>query len=261
MFGYLGLGFPDVDQFPLFFPVLHHRSIVTHSILIPLAFLLHRHQALRFGASGFVLGVSIHLAADVLSPPTGFGAVWLPWPIKIDFGYLSPVWLAGNAIVGLVWAKTLFLRLEKRSPLTFFWVLAWILAPSYAIFHEDSLLPLGSFAIVFGLSWLIAGRLSRQEWFDRLPKAAEISDHEVPLEVQPAASASQAETVQPEGAAPENVANATPWIVVTSLAIIVFLIVGMSVGGAAPGVAGLLSVGVLVLARRLWRNRYRDGGM
>jgi hypothetical protein len=262
MFGYLGLSFPDVDL--AFLGLLNHRSILTHSILLPVAFLTMRNDALRFGASGFVLGVSVHLAADVLADFQGFGLIWLPWPIKMSIGpILSPVWLAANAIVGLVWAKTLFLRLDERSPLTIYWMLAWILAPSYSIFHEDSLLPLGSFAIIFGVSWLIAVRLVLQPWFKSLPQVQPSPPTDAVPETQMATGSDQAAPVllPDDGSKPEKHPNATPWVVGTSLAIIVILLVGMTVGGPASGVAGLLSVGVAVLARRMWRNKYRGGGM
>lgn len=168
MFGYLGLGFPDVDLLAL--PLLHHRSIITHSILLPAIFLVFRNAALRFGACGFVLGVSVHLAADVLSSPTGFGMVWLPWPIKFPLGPLSLIWLAANAIVGLVWAKTILFKLDKRAPIFVYTLLAVVLGPSYALLHEQSLIAFLSFICVFGLSFAVANRVARQSWFGRLPQ-------------------------------------------------------------------------------------------
>jgi hypothetical protein len=100
MFGYLGLGFPDIDLVAQQF--LHHRSIVTHSILLPLVFILSRKNAVRFGACGFLLGVSVHLSADVLSRPVGYAQIWMPWPLTFSLGVFSPFWLAANALVGLV---------------------------------------------------------------------------------------------------------------------------------------------------------------
>lgn len=168
MCGYLGLGFPDVDLALL--PILHHRSIITHSILIPAIFLTIRNSAIRFGAGGFILGISIHLSADVLSSPIGFGMIWLPWPIKFPLGPLSPLWLAANALVGLIWAKALLFKPEQRAPIAIYLLMALVLGPSYAIFHENSLIPLVSFALVFGLSFVVTNWIGQQSWFRRLPQ-------------------------------------------------------------------------------------------
>ncbi len=150
MFGFLGLGFPDIDL--LLLPLLHHRSIITHSILVPAIFLLFARITKSLGACGFVLGGSAHLAADVIAPPVGFGMVWLPWPIKVPLGPVAPLWIACNAVVGLVWVKTLLWKLELRVPLVAFYLLAVVLGISYSIFHENALLPLLSFTVIFVLS-------------------------------------------------------------------------------------------------------------
>lgn len=169
MFGYLGLGFPDIDL--VFLSVLNHRSIVTHSILIPALFLAVRNSAVRHGACGFILGLSIHLSADVLSSPVGFGMVWLPWPIKAPLGPFSPLWLGANAIVGLVWAKMILLTLESWRPLRTYVAIAFVLGPSYAILHEKSFVPLLSFFCVFGVSFPVAKWLVTQAWFQKLPRS------------------------------------------------------------------------------------------
>ena len=169
LFAYIGLGFPDIDQ--LFLPILHHRSIITHSIAIPVAFLLWRNKAVSFAVFGFILGVSIHISADVLSNPVGFGMVWLPWPIKIPLGPLSPLWLAANAVVGLVWAKTSLLQLGGRKSIILYATLATVLAFTYALFHENGLVPLLSFAIIFAISSFATKWVIRQAWYGRLPDA------------------------------------------------------------------------------------------
>ncbi len=95
---YVFLPVPDLDI--LLVPVLHHRSIITHSILPALLFLaVERHH----GAApvlGAMVGLAVHLSTDALSPPIGFGAVWLPEPVQVSLGPLSPIWLAGNAVIG-----------------------------------------------------------------------------------------------------------------------------------------------------------------
>lgn len=170
MFGYLGLGFPDTDLILL--PILHHRSIVTHSIIIPALVLLRRNQAVRFGAAGFILGESVHLAADVLSFPRGFAMVWLPWPIKFPLGFFSPLWLAANALVGLVLSKLFVLKQNSNKPLAMYVGMAIFLGFSCAVIHERSLVPFASFLCIFVLSFMIAGWIRDQQWFDWLAQPA-----------------------------------------------------------------------------------------
>ena len=98
----LFLHVPDLDLWAM--PLLHHRSILTHSIL-PAVLLLAFGG--RFGAAamaGALLGLGVHLACDGLSRMAGFGQVWLPAPFKMPLGGFSRVWLFGNALVGFVWA-------------------------------------------------------------------------------------------------------------------------------------------------------------
>jgi hypothetical protein len=161
--GFIGLGLPDIDLAVL--PILHHRSIVTHSVLVPILALSIANMPARFGACGFVLGISIHLSADILSPARGFGMVWLPWPIKYPLGPFSPLWLAANAFVGLVWVKVLLARLDSRAPHLAFVAGALILAPLYALVHENKILPLVVFSAIFAASHFAAARVSQMPWF------------------------------------------------------------------------------------------------
>lgn len=92
----LFLPVPDVDQLAL--RVLRHRSILTHSLLVPL---LVGWLAAPLGpaaAAGAALGVAVHLAADLLSKSKGYGRVWFPWPLKGGLGGWSALWLMGNAL-------------------------------------------------------------------------------------------------------------------------------------------------------------------
>lgn len=82
---------PDFGQAML--PILHHRSIVTHGMLIPLVPLLWRRHVLGDAMPRLVAGIAIHLEVDLTSPATRFGSIWLPWPVKLPLGPLSPFWL------------------------------------------------------------------------------------------------------------------------------------------------------------------------
>lgn len=87
---------PDVDL--LLLRLLHHRSILTHSVLPPLLVLWGLPELGPAAASGAFLGVAIHLAADLLSPARGFGRIWLPEPLQISLGGWSPLWILLNAL-------------------------------------------------------------------------------------------------------------------------------------------------------------------
>lgn len=153
---FIGLWLPDIDLVLL--PLLHHRSIITHSILIP--WLLVRYARDRVPLeviAGIYCGVAIHLAADVLSPAVGFGMVWLPWPIKVSIGPLSPLWVAGMAFLSLRFALSLCgIAVGKLI------VIAVMFALTYSALHERAIVSLIVFGVVLGgVMW---GR--RQMWAD-----------------------------------------------------------------------------------------------
>lgn len=87
---------PDVDL--LMLRLLHHRSILTHSVLLPLLVLWLGRSLGPAAAAGAFLGVAIHLAADLLSPARGFGRVWLPEPFQVSIGRWTHLWLGANAV-------------------------------------------------------------------------------------------------------------------------------------------------------------------
>lgn len=107
-FACLFLATPDVDL--LLLSLLHHRSILTHSVLpAAIPFLLRRRIGL-VPTAGALIGLHVHLICDALSPAVGFGQVWLPAPFKAPLGGLSPVWLAGNAALCLFLALAICRR-------------------------------------------------------------------------------------------------------------------------------------------------------
>jgi hypothetical protein len=129
-----GLFFPDIDQ--LLLPVLGHRSIVTHSVLLPLLALalapavLARLPAWRFGPDAraaaersaawfmgwFLLGLAIHLMADVVPLGCrGYALAKLPGfplvsrPSSLPCG-ASLLWYGANAVVALALCEWLLRR-------------------------------------------------------------------------------------------------------------------------------------------------------
>ncbi|MWD29664.1 hypothetical protein E0K89_019465 [Aquicoccus sp. SCR17] len=108
LMAYLFLWVPDLDL--LLLGLLHHRSIVTHSVL-PALLLIHLGR--RAGAApiaGALLGIAVHLSCDLLSPMVGYGQIWLPEPYQIPLGPFSYLWLGANALLAFIWARRLAVR-------------------------------------------------------------------------------------------------------------------------------------------------------
>ncbi len=104
VFSFVFLWMPDIDL--VFLEILHHRSALTHS-LIPVAILswFLREWGPGIG-TGALLGTSIHLSADLVTPSmVGFAQVWLPEPWQISLGSCSYVWLFANAFAGFAAAS------------------------------------------------------------------------------------------------------------------------------------------------------------
>jgi len=87
---------PDLDLWAI--RLLHHRSILTHSVLLPFLVLWFLPGPGVAAASGAFLGVAVHLSADLLSPSHGFGRIWLPEPFQVSLGRWSALWLMLNAL-------------------------------------------------------------------------------------------------------------------------------------------------------------------
>lgn len=93
---YAGLFLPDIDL--LLLPVLFHRSILTHSILLALVvgtFTSHSFYV------GLLYGIGCHLLADSTGAMVGFGMIWLPIIIVPLGPILSWIWIVANAILCL----------------------------------------------------------------------------------------------------------------------------------------------------------------
>ena len=123
-----GLNFPDIDQG--YKIALGHRSIITHSILLPYILyyffikkrILHN-KYLTLIIIGIFLGIGLHLSAD-LFPKAWKGYALSKLPGNIDVGGLSPIWIGANALVSLYFAGSSLNNLTKQKSI-------WI---SYLIF-------------------------------------------------------------------------------------------------------------------------------
>ncbi|MEZ8862708.1 hypothetical protein [Vibrio sp. 10N.247.311.51] len=137
---YVGLYLPDVDL--KLMSILHHRSMLTHSIILPMLLLLHKPS--RPLVAGLCIGVSIHLLADILSPMRGFALIYIPVIKKSIGDWQSLIWMVGNALVGLWFAVRVFHK----------YLVAIVFALTglvYSIYNEQSLLAFIPCLVVLGL--------------------------------------------------------------------------------------------------------------
>ena len=150
---------PDVDL--LFLRLLHHRSIVTHSVLLPFLVLwgagplgVEPRQGIA-AAAGAALGVAVHLAADLLSPSRGYGRIWWPEPFQRSLGRWSPLWIGMNGVGS---AALAFAWLPERMRLVGLGVGA-LAALGYGIRRERSLL-----SALVALAVVAAGFWVAEQW-------------------------------------------------------------------------------------------------
>ena len=153
---WIGLWLPDIDLTML--PILHHRSILTHSVLIPwLLYIFARKRIPEYGIAGIYAGIAIHLSADCLSSLVGFGMIWTPWPFKVPLGPISPIWIVSNAILG-VWLSL------KLAPANRNWIIGGMLlvCVGYALFNEFAFLPFVVFGLIVSLVvWLCRNKVQK----------------------------------------------------------------------------------------------------
>lgn len=135
---YVFLWVPDIDL--LFIGILHHRSIVTHSILPALILLVLGRRAGAAPIAGALIGLAVHLSCDLLSPMVGFAQIWLPAPIKAPLGPLSYLWLFLNALIAFWIARQLAVKAFNLWTGYFMMLTVSVLtAFSYGVINENSL--------------------------------------------------------------------------------------------------------------------------
>ena len=128
-----GLEIPDLDLILIF--ILGHRSIITHSIILPYLFYKFltkdgkqnfldkyfskiftsnkiKSDFLDFAYIGFLIGIAIHLCAD-LFPKAYLGYALIKLPFNISIGApLSIIWMFGNMFFAL---KIAFKKLKEKN--------------------------------------------------------------------------------------------------------------------------------------------------
>lgn len=124
---------PDSDQYLI--KIFHHRSIVTHSILLPLLLLLITRGSLRWFSALLFSAFGIHLSADLLSSSIGYGAIWLPYPLKLSLGEFSKLWILVNAIAAFYLS---YRSLSEMMQFSVFWSTS-LAGISYGLQNEESI--------------------------------------------------------------------------------------------------------------------------
>jgi hypothetical protein len=173
-----GLFFPDVDQ--LFLSVLGHRSVVTHSVLVPLLALalapgvLARmpgwmgpdaraaaERSVAWVVAWFLLGLAIHLMADVVPLGCrGYALAKLPGlpplsrPSSLPCG-ASLLWYAANALAALVLCEWL-LRREGEAVTAARYLASGAVLAVYVLVNERRPLLLPVLALAWGTAALSA---------------------------------------------------------------------------------------------------------
>ena len=160
VFACLFLPVPDLDF--LLLSLLHHRSIVTHSVLPAMVLVLLRRRIGLAPAAGGLIGLSVHLLCDALSPAVGFGQIWLPAPFKAPLGPLSPALLIVNAGLCFVLAHVICRRLMPGlvGPRVVILTGA-VVGVAYGLFNENSVL---SALVCLIFPSILAMRLWRRPW-------------------------------------------------------------------------------------------------
>jgi len=152
MCGYiLGLLFPDFDIY--FQETLGHRSIIFHSLFLPLFFLIvfkkiNLHSKIYI--TGLFYGISTHLIADL------FPLIWnnktfirLPLDLIVLSKFHSILWLFVNSLIGFVISlnhlkkfKKIFFNFSKLE------VIGFLLSLIYFVLHADNYIKVGALLLI-----------------------------------------------------------------------------------------------------------------
>jgi len=119
---FIGLKLPDFDLAFHWWPLIEHRSLLTHGMLIPLLLFatLRQHvvgkQAdprLRLSLMGFLLATAVHLCFD-LFPSGWYGMAHIHIPLLGWVGaFPSGIWIGTGASVSLYLACCLLRRVSE----------------------------------------------------------------------------------------------------------------------------------------------------
>jgi nitrate/nitrite transporter NarK len=163
----IGLQLPDADRvFTLF---LVHRSVLSHSFLLPLGLYLiarGRERWLMLGSVGVSFAVAVHLAFDLFPRRwVGFAQLYAPLFGRVDTS-LSVLWLAVSIVVCCALGLTLVR--DRRDLALSLVAMAWgfvVAAQREAVWF----MPLACLTLAFALAAflpnpVIDGRATARRW-------------------------------------------------------------------------------------------------
>ena len=162
---FFGLHFPDIDLSLMF--ILNHRSIITHGIILPFIFnwyLVNKtkidRSLIETFYSGILLGISIHLIADLI-PKAYIGYALIKLPLNISIGKeLSILWMATNVLAGLIIASNSIFKLKINKYLKLFkYLLSLLIGVVYMLNENDANIKI---FILFIISTLIGFRIYKK---------------------------------------------------------------------------------------------------
>ena len=158
-----GLQFPDFDLH--IFAFLGHRSILTHGIIVPYflyRFLNNRkisNDVLDFVYIGFLLGIALHLCAD-LFPKAWIGFALIMFPPWIPMGApFSIIWMLSNLIIALWIAfKKLRIKEDNKKVCAYIFYSVIIIGVIYMVIDSNFVSKIILLLISFPLIWIYGNR-------------------------------------------------------------------------------------------------------
>ena len=158
-----GLQFPDFDLH--IFAFLGHRSILTHGIIVPYflyRFLNNRkisNDVLDFVYIGFLLGIALHLCAD-LFPKAWIGFALIMFPPWIPMGApFSIIWMLSNLIIALWIAfKKLRIKEDNKKVRAYIFYSVIIIGVIYMVIDSNFVSKIILLLISFPLIWMYGNR-------------------------------------------------------------------------------------------------------
>ena len=158
-----GLQFPDFDLH--IFAFLGHRSILTHGIIVPYflyRFLKNRkisNDVLDFVYIGFLLGIALHLCAD-LFPKAWIGFALIMFPPWIPMGApFSIIWMLSNLIIALWIAfKKLRIKEDNKKVRAYIFYSVIIIGVIYMVIDSNFVSKIILLLISFPLIWIYGNR-------------------------------------------------------------------------------------------------------
>ena len=158
-----GLQFPDFDLH--IFAFLGHRSILTHGIIVPYflyRFLNNRkisNEVLDFVYIGFLLGIALHLCAD-LFPKAWIGFALIMFPPWIPMGApFSIIWMLSNLIIALWIAfKKLRIKEDNKKVRAYIFYSVIIIGVIYMVIDSNFVSKIILLLISFPLIWIYGNR-------------------------------------------------------------------------------------------------------